>query len=259
MSVFQGLPQSLEGVSPELGELVQEEHTVMGEANLPGSGNSPTPDQPTIADGVMGSSEGPAPQQRIAGSQDTGDRMNSGRLQGLLECHRGEDTGKPPGQHGLSGPRRPQEQKVMAAGRSDFQGSLHMPLAPNLTQIPPSSILLIQEVHGQHHIGRNPLLAPEMVNDLKERTGPEDIQPIDHGPLGRILSWKNQGLEPSPFAPLRHGENPSYGPEPTIQPQLSNKSRVSEGLGGDSTCAGQQADGKGQVERTSLLPDVGRS
>jgi hypothetical protein len=189
MSVFQGLPQSFKGVSPELGELVQEEHAVMGEAHLPGSGNPSTPDQPPIADGVMGSSEGPAPQQRLAGSQDTGDRMNSGRLQGLLECHRREDAGKPPGQHGLSGPGRPQEQEVMATGRSDFQGSFPMPLPPNLTQIPPPSVLLVQEVPGHHHSGFDSLLTPVMVNDLEEGAGPEDSQPIHYSPFGSVFSW----------------------------------------------------------------------
>ncbi len=58
VAVLQGLAKGLEDVPPELRELVQEEDAVMGQAHLPGTGDSPTPDQTPVADGVVGGPEG---------------------------------------------------------------------------------------------------------------------------------------------------------------------------------------------------------
>jgi hypothetical protein len=56
---FQGLAQHLQHAFFELGQLVQKQHPVVGQAHLAGPGHAAAADHPGIGDGVMGRAEGP--------------------------------------------------------------------------------------------------------------------------------------------------------------------------------------------------------
>ena len=57
----------------------------------------------------------------------SGNRMDLGGLQGLLQAHRREDGVKPLGQHGLSRAGRTNKDYIMSASCSDFYASIENP------------------------------------------------------------------------------------------------------------------------------------
>ena len=56
---FEGLAELLQGLAPEFRQLVQEKYPVVGQADLPGSRQGPSPDEPGVRDVMMGRPEGP--------------------------------------------------------------------------------------------------------------------------------------------------------------------------------------------------------
>jgi hypothetical protein len=57
-SLFQRLAQRLQGIAAELGQLVEEEDAVVGEAHLPRAGNAAAADEAGVGDRVMRRAEG---------------------------------------------------------------------------------------------------------------------------------------------------------------------------------------------------------
>jgi hypothetical protein len=58
-AVLQRLAERLEGVPAELGQLVEKEDAVVGEAHFPGTRDAPAADEAGVGDGVVGGPEGP--------------------------------------------------------------------------------------------------------------------------------------------------------------------------------------------------------
>jgi hypothetical protein len=56
-SILRRLAQCLPPVAAELGQLVEEEDAVVGEAHLPGTGDAPAADEPGVGDRVVGKEE----------------------------------------------------------------------------------------------------------------------------------------------------------------------------------------------------------
>ena len=62
--------------------------------------------------------------------------MNPGGFEGFLKVQRRKDPGKPPSQHGLSGPGWTQHEEVVPPRRHHFEGPLHVPLPPHFREVP---------------------------------------------------------------------------------------------------------------------------
>ena len=80
LAVLQRLLQPLQRAGAELGQLVQEEHPPVGQADLAGARPVPAADQPGVADGVVGRAEGPVPDEGRIGGQHPGDAVDLGHL-----------------------------------------------------------------------------------------------------------------------------------------------------------------------------------
>jgi hypothetical protein len=61
---FKGLAKLLECLAPEFRQLVQKEHPIVSQADLAGTRQGPSPDEPGVRDVVMGRPERPASNQR---------------------------------------------------------------------------------------------------------------------------------------------------------------------------------------------------
>ena len=61
--------------------------------------------------------------------------MHAGNFHGRGIIERGQNAGKPAGQHAFAGARRAEEQKVMATGCGHFQRSPGYLLAPDIRQV----------------------------------------------------------------------------------------------------------------------------
>jgi len=68
-AVLQGLAEGFEGIAAELGQLVQEEDAVVGEADLSRAAEAAAADEAGIGDGVMGGAEGTASEKGLAGGE----------------------------------------------------------------------------------------------------------------------------------------------------------------------------------------------
>ena len=73
---FDGLAKHFEHVTAELGHLVEEEHSVVREADLAGTRVLAAADERHVRDGVMRSTERPLAKQSCARRQETGDGMD---------------------------------------------------------------------------------------------------------------------------------------------------------------------------------------
>jgi hypothetical protein len=109
--ILQGLAEGFEGVATELGELVEEEDAVMGEADLSGAGDAAA-DEAHVGDGVMGRAEGAAGEEGLAGGEETGDGVEFSGFQRLVGGEGRKDGGEALGQHGLPRAGRPHQMHV---------------------------------------------------------------------------------------------------------------------------------------------------
>jgi hypothetical protein len=108
--VLEGLAERLEHPRGELGQLVQEEDAVVGQADLSGMRNASAADEAGLRGGVMRGAERPGREQSLARSQQAGHAPDGGGLDCLLKRERRQDGGDAAGQHRLAGPGRPDHQ-----------------------------------------------------------------------------------------------------------------------------------------------------
>src|SRR6266849_566553 len=93
------------------------------------------PDEAGDRDGVVRRAEGPFAEQALSGPEAAGDGPEGGGLDRLLEGKRRQERGQPPREHGLAGARRPDEQRVVAAGGRDLQRALAGGLAAHVYEV----------------------------------------------------------------------------------------------------------------------------
>ena len=117
LPVLQRLAQSFQRARAELGQLVQEEHPPVGQADLAGARPGPAADQPGVADGVVGRAKGAVQDEGRVRGQQPGDAIDLGHPQCLLDRHRWQDGGHRAGQQRLAGPGRAGHQDVVPPGR----------------------------------------------------------------------------------------------------------------------------------------------
>lgn len=109
------LPQRLEHVASELGQLVEEEHAQVREAHLSSPRDRAAPHQRLQAHRVMRRPKRSSGDERVAGRQLPADAVDAGHLDGLVVRQWREDRGKPTRQHRLARPRRSDHQHVVVA------------------------------------------------------------------------------------------------------------------------------------------------
>ena len=137
VSGFERLPQRIEHRPLELGQLVEEQHAEVGEANLARTDAQAAADESGHRRAVVGRTKGPAPLDPAAVelSRDGCDHRNLERFRRL---ERRKNPGEAGGEQGLPGARRSAHQQVMAARRRDLERSLGDLLPLHLRQIRPA-------------------------------------------------------------------------------------------------------------------------
>jgi len=108
-AVLQRLAQHFQAILAELGQLVEEQHAAVRQRDLTRARPASPADEPGVRDGVVRGAEGALAHQRRFGGQQAGHGVDLGRLQRLLDAHRGQDRGQRAGQQGLAGAGRSAE------------------------------------------------------------------------------------------------------------------------------------------------------
>src|SRR4029077_19668902 len=98
-SVFEWLAHDLERGPFEFRQLVQEQHTVVGEADFARSWKRTSAEQSNVADGVMRRTKRSCRNERSFAVKESGDAVDLGGLDRFIERHRRNDGGYSLGQH----------------------------------------------------------------------------------------------------------------------------------------------------------------
>src|SRR5205085_11902062 len=99
--VLERLAESLEARALELRELVQEQHTVVGERGLARARRRAAAHESRRRDRVMRRAKRPPRDQTVRAKP--GDAVDAGHLDRLAAAHRRKDRYDPPGEHRLAG------------------------------------------------------------------------------------------------------------------------------------------------------------
>ena len=135
VAVFERLAQDFENVAGEFGQLVEEEHAVVGEADFAGARDHAAADEAGVGDGVVRRAEGALGDEARVRVEHAGDGVDLGGLEGFVETQRREDGGQALGEHGLAGAGRADHEDVVAAGGGDFEGALGDVLAADVVEV----------------------------------------------------------------------------------------------------------------------------
>ena len=210
-AVLQRLAQRLERGARELGQLVEEEHAVMGEARLAGYRDRAAADQAGGGDQVMRRAERALGHQPAAATL-SGHAVDARHLDRLRPRQRRQDRGQAAREHRLAHAGRPREQQVVRAGGGDGQRLDDVGVAADVGEV--------EVAHGEREhvlvaVGRRrALAAAEDLGHLREAAGAEHVQPIDERGLERPLARDDEAgraprarLPPPP--PARRGTGAS--------------------------------------------------
>jgi hypothetical protein len=112
-TIFERLPQHLQGMAAELREFVQKQHAIVGQRYLAWHRHVTATDQAHLGDGMMRGATRVRGDDGGAGAGEAGDAVDAGGFNGFGEGHRRQDGGEPPRQPRLPHPRRAQEENIM--------------------------------------------------------------------------------------------------------------------------------------------------
>ena len=258
--LLERLAQHLEDTPSEFGQLVEEQHAVVGQRHLARTRRLSAADQRHLRGEVVRSPEGAQRHQSAGKAALPGYGMDLRRLEGLLARQRREDRRQTPRQHRLARTRGADHQHVVASGRSDLQRPLDVGLPLDIGEI-----LGIVHPRGVERIlcgrkgRRDRPFAVQVGDDLAERGGAHHLDPLDHGRLGGILRREDQ--PPQPFAPRRNSQrkHPAHGSQRAVERQLADEHRIGHRVGRDALHRREDSHGDRQIESRPLLAQVGRS
>ena len=256
--LLQRLPQHLQHAAPEFGQLVEEQHPVVGQRHLAGPRRLSPADQRRLRNRMVRRPERP-PRQQTARRHIPGHGVYLGGLQRLFARQRRQDGRHPAGQHRLARTRRPDHQHVVTARGGYLQRTLHMRLALHI-----GKILFITARHPERlpvrrHRRRHLPFAVQQSDHLLQASGPDHLDAFDHGRLRGIRRRQHQ--PPQSLFPRahRHRQHAPHGFQRPVQRQLPGEHRPGKRFGIHPRHRRENPDGDRQVERRALLAQVGRS
>ena len=190
-AVLQRLAQRLERGARELGQLVEEEDAVMGEARLSRHRDRAAADQAGGGDQVMRRAEGPLgrsarrrgaarPRCGCASPRPPRPATSGGRIEGRRRASIVLPT-----------PGGPESSRLCAAGGGDGQRLDDVGVAADVGEV---EVARGEREHVLVAVGRRrALAAAEDLGHLREAAGPEHVQPIDERGLERPLARDARG------------------------------------------------------------------
>ena len=184
--ILQRLAQHLQRLRGELGQLVQEQHAPVRQADLPRARPGSTTHQPGMTGGVVRRPERPLAHQRRLRRQQSAHTVDAGHLQRLVDRHRRQDRRQGPRQQRLARARRPAHDQVVRTGRRHLQAPLDVLLALDVGEIGSRSVVgrLHQAIVVGHRGNRH--LASQVIHQVGQcshrihRRSPAPAMPPAH-------------------------------------------------------------------------------
>ncbi len=206
-TLLQRLPQRVEGRRGEGADLVEEQHAVMGEADLPGPREAPPADQPGGGDRVVGRAEGAPHDERAPGVEQAGDRVDARDLDGLFEPQGRQDPRHAAGEHRLAASRRADHEHRMPARGGDLERAAGGRPGPGPRTCPPPPPLRASEQGlrvERDQVGLGAAL--EQVDRAPEGGRAEDLDAVDQSRLGGVGARHDDPGPARPRGVLGHRE-----------------------------------------------------
>ncbi len=183
--------------------------------------------------------------------------MDLGGFQSLLEAHGRKDGGKPPGQHGLSGPWWPDHQDVVGARRGDLEGALGRCLGSHIGEVDLLSLPLRHQRADIGARGDELPFAREMCADLAQRARATDLESFDHRGLRQILVGDQNATAPGGSGGERHRERAPDRAQVALQSHFADDEVFVEAVMRELIARDEQAHSDRQVETGAALSNVG--
>ena len=186
--VLERFPQRLERAPVELHDLVEKQDAVVGQADFSGSRVAAPADERGVGRAVVRRAERTLRQQAGGRFEQPGDRMNGRRGDRFVERRSRQDAGQSPGEQGLAGAGRPDEQQVVAPGCRDLDCPPCAALAADVDEVErvasgPGSRLVGQVRRG---LGA----ADQVGDDLRQRGGGAQGDLLDDAALCRLAAGR---------------------------------------------------------------------
>ena len=254
LPVLQRLAQRLQRRPRELRQLVEEQDAVMGEARLPRAGMRPAADEAGRGDRVVRSAERPLGDEASTATAQAGEAVDAGDLQRLVARQGRQDPAEPPRQHRLAGPRRADEQRVVAAGSRDRQRADRRGL--------PADVAQVLDVGAPAHRGKGPARSAGGASPRRIAATPaRSPTPATATPSTSPASAAHSRGTMSPSSPCRRAPSATAS-APATRAQLAAEGQLAEdrpavdALRGHLAAGDEQAARRREVVSRSRLREV---
>ena len=180
-AVLERLAERLQRRPRELGELVEQQHAVVGEARLARPRAGAASDDRGRRRSVVRSTERRRGHERRLWAEQSCNGMDPGDLDRLRLAERRQDPGQPSREHRLARPGGPGEQEIVASRGCELERATRTLLAPHVCQI---GRLRRGPAVRRRIVGRRVALAAEVGGHLGEMPNRHGLDPRE-GRLGR--------------------------------------------------------------------------
>gem|GEM_PF-5233003 len=126
LTVFERLSEHLEEMGIKFEELIEEENSLVRETDLSGTRVSSSSDDTDTARRMMHFAEWTGENEWMFFRQESGNRVNLGRLDDFGEIHIREDRGERFREHRLPGSRRSLHEDIVSSGSGDHESPFSM-------------------------------------------------------------------------------------------------------------------------------------
>ena len=249
-AVLERLTERLQHGPWELGQLVQEEHAPVREADLTRPRHRAAADHGRRRGAVVRRPERRRGDEARAGRERAGHRVDPRHLERLVVRQRREDRRQAAGEHGLARARRPREQEVVRTGRRQ----LERPAAAFL----PADVPEVGQGRrgGARLVGRSGsdlLVAAQVADRLGEVPHAHDLDPRESRLARRLVRAEDAG-ETRADGALGRRDRPRHRPDAAVEAQLADARVGGEPLARKLGRRGEHGQGDGEVEARPLLP-----
>src|SRR5690606_12804787 len=208
---------------------------------------------------MMRRAEGALGKQAVGGGKLSGNRMDFGGFQRLIERKRRQDAGKALGQHGFARTRRTNQNDVMSAGGGDLQRTFDVFLSLDI-----GKIRLILAGSGLKCPARvqperfERALAVEKPEDLQDTCNAIYFQAAYDGGFPHILFREKEPFKAFPARLDGNGKNTFDRLQTPVQGKFAHDHIPLDAVSPHLSGGGQDTGGDAKIVGRPFLADIGR-
>ncbi len=189
------------------GSFIEEENTVVGQADFPGPGLLSASHHPRVGHGVVRRTEGPHADKGAVPLQEARHGKDLGRLDGLRQRQLGEDAGKPLGQHGFPPRRGADHQDVVSSRGGYLHGPLGLLLPPDLAEIQGRLQALPKQGIQIHPVVCDRPRPGKTVHHVRQNVHRQNVETFHHGCFVCIFTGHDDSRPPGTTHFLGHRQD----------------------------------------------------